>query len=593
MNLPYRWIESTAWELGFFGLPSRIPWPADVEPSVANADPFEMDHLLRAIELMGAEASPPWKSFAAAATIFDDLTEALEDVEIGRARELLDEVERLHPGTAFSLFHQAFVARHEARHEDAIDLYQAAAAKVPRLAPIWNNLGVVLALVGRRDDAIRAFHKALDCAPNDPTALEGLTQLRVLIKLRQAQDGNQVAYVDVPTFRRMASEQLAPLARDPEQLLAFAEQLLRDGFVPDVGLRALQAAAELRPADRRTLLLLGAAYRAVGEPQQARDVFHRCTQAHPNEPEPFFRLAEIRNLMGDAGSARAAVDRALEIDPNFQPALSLRFEVKPGEHDPAKEQQLSDFGEQRNSWMAFVLASSLCRERGDHGRAVRWAERALQLAPELEEPLLHFTAVLGDARDVTTLAKIVKPRVESGQFTRLLDWQYAHVLRQLGLSRDAVAVLRKAAAASDAADEFKAACATTIEAWSGLLTGSGIRLEVHPSGILLRDVLLTLPDGDGGVILGAGASLPVETAFPWGAKSSETMVALQQGQTGSARTPQPLGVFRVSRIQTMPTEGTTVQCEIAARPDGALHFRASQNGRRLPVAWSPPRQRQG
>ena len=25
---PFVWIDSTSWELGFFGLPQRIPWPA-------------------------------------------------------------------------------------------------------------------------------------------------------------------------------------------------------------------------------------------------------------------------------------------------------------------------------------------------------------------------------------------------------------------------------------------------------------------------------------------------------------------------------------------------------------------------------------
>jgi len=334
--------------------------------------------------------------------------------------------------------------------------------------------------------------------------------------------------------------------------------------------------------------MLGAAYRSGGQLEKAREVIERCTQAHPEAAEPFFHLAQIWNLSGDAGKERAALDETLQRDPNFQPALGLRFEIKQGEHDPAKEQRLIDFGEQRSSWMAFVLASSLCRERGDHARAIRWAERALQLAPEVEEPLLHFTAVLGDARDVTRLATVIKPKVESGRFSRRLDWQYAHVLRQLGLVQDAIAALRKVASAADAPDDFKAACATTIDAWAGLLTGTAIPLEVHTSGVLLRDVLLALADGDGGVILSAGIALPAQVTFPWRAHGSETVVALQQGQTGSTRKPQPLGFFKMRRIQPVSDQPMTVDCEVSARPDGALHFRASQNGRRLPVSWAPP-----
>ena len=32
------WIDSTSWEPPFFGLPQRIPWPADVDPALANSD---------------------------------------------------------------------------------------------------------------------------------------------------------------------------------------------------------------------------------------------------------------------------------------------------------------------------------------------------------------------------------------------------------------------------------------------------------------------------------------------------------------------------------------------------------------------------
>src|SRR4051812_47681630 len=45
-----RWIKSTSWELPFFGLPQEIPWPADVDPAIANQSPFEVEHLLNAIE---------------------------------------------------------------------------------------------------------------------------------------------------------------------------------------------------------------------------------------------------------------------------------------------------------------------------------------------------------------------------------------------------------------------------------------------------------------------------------------------------------------------------------------------------------------
>src|SRR6266478_3124685 len=108
-----RWIDSTSWELPFYGLPSHIPWPDDVDPAVANRAPFEVEHLLRAVELMGAEAPQPWPAFLEASDYFADLLEALEDKELPRALEALEEIDRLLPDTSFSLFHRAFIARRE------------------------------------------------------------------------------------------------------------------------------------------------------------------------------------------------------------------------------------------------------------------------------------------------------------------------------------------------------------------------------------------------------------------------------------------------------------------------------------------------
>ena len=180
--------------------------------------------------------------------------------------------------------------------------------------------------------------------------------------------------------------------------------------------------------------------------------------------------------------------------------------------------------------------------------------------------------------------------VESGKFTKRLDWNYAQVLRQLGLTQDAIAVLRKAAA-GDVPDDFKASAALTIDAWAGFLTGSGVPLEVHSGGFLKRPVLLALADGDGGVIVNAGTQLPREGSFPWRANSSEVTIALQQGETGGGAEPHALGAYVVRGVQAAATNTSSIECHVTAMPDGALHFRATQNGRKLPVGWTPPRQR--
>ena len=63
-------------------------------------------------------------------------------------------------------------------------------------------------------------------------------------------------------------------------------------------------------------------------------------------------------------------------------------------------------------------------------------------------------------------------------------------------------------------------------------------------------------------------------------------VRLQQGQRAKNAEPHFLGAFKVRGFQPGPDGSSTIQCHIVAQPDGGLHFRASQNGRKLQVGWT-------
>ena len=580
----FRWVESTSWELDFFGLPHRIPWPQDVDPAVANNDPFEIEHMLRAIGAMGAELTQPWKSFDQAAAHLDELADAIDDSEATEAGELLAQFELLHPGTSFGLFHRGTVARLEGREDDAIALFRAATEKTPNISAIWNNLGVMHAMRGQRDEALAAFKKSLEISPNDRTALEGLAQLRAVIKLlRDPNDPESAAFVDPQTFAKMVAQQLQQVVNDPDKLLQQGEHLLQQGFAPELGLQALQRAHALRPTDRRTVFGLTAAYRMAGQLEQARATIEPYTGQAPTDPEGFFHLAQICSATGDTAGEATALDAVLALDPNAQAPLGIRFGLTPTEHDPKKEQALVKFGEERKSWMAFILASNIARKRADSPTAVKWAERAHEIAPDSEDVLLHYTAALGEARGFEKLVSIIKPIIDSGKFTKRLDWNYAQTLQQMGLTNDAIGVLRKAIA-GEVPDEFKASATLMIDAWSGLVAGCGVPLEIHQSGFLQRPVVLVLDDGDGGFVLKAGTRLPSESNFPWRAGAAEVQVRLQQGQSGGGAEPRGLGAFVVRGVQPA---AKTIDCHLVGLPDGALHFRASQGGRRLQVGWAP------
>ena len=593
MNAPFSWIDCPAWELDFFALPHRIPWPAGVPEEDAKKQPFDAGNLLRGIELLEEHepaAAAPWSGFLNAAEHIENLNEALQDSEYVQAAESLAAIEREHPGTPFRMFHSAFLERQNGRDAEALALYEQAAQKAPGLGFIWSHFGGMLGEAGRRDEAVAAFRNALQSNPNDPLALEGLVQLRVAVKLfKDPKDPKSVIYLPVEQYRTMSAQQIEALAKEPDQLVSFGEFHLQQGHTPEVAVQALEKALEVRPSHPRTMVALAAGYRTAGQHERALELLKNVTEIEPSNPWGFFHLAQACNTAGDKAGETSALDRVLALDPNFQPAIGIRFGIDPANPSKETEDRIAAFGAEKGSWMALLIASSVARDRGDLAASQDCAERAHGLNPDAEEVLLHLSSILADTKDAQKLADIIEPAVRLGKYTKRLDWNYAQALRHLDRTGEAIALLRDAASAEGTPQDFKQAAAVTIDFWNGLLADGGVKLEVHRSPALRRPVLLALDDGDGGVILGGGKALPAEHRFPFrtaAAGDTQARVRLQQGQTGGDPAPTPLGMFTVSGIRAGAGGPTNIECFVGATNDGTLRFGAMQDGRKLQVVWS-------
>ncbi len=491
MSASVRWIETTSWELDFYGLPHTIPWPDDADPAAAEAHPLNLETLLEGIDRLGDIATEPWVGFRAASNLFQDLSEALQEGEVVSSQRLLEEIDRLHPGSAFVQFQLGNLARLEGNDQAAVAILNDAIQKAPTVAPIWSSLGNLLAQGGHRAEAGQAFRKALELNPEDHNALEGLVKLRELVRLmRQTEEGKpdakSVGYVDMDTFRQMVSGQIDDLASEPDQLLALADQLMRDGLLLDVITSALEKARDIRPDHARTLLMLATAYRAAQRNEEVLEAVKRFTELEPNEATGFMHLAQAYNALGDTENEKAALEQVLKVDPNFHAAIGIRFELSAGEHDPLKEETLSKWASAAGSHMGHLIASSIARTRGDAAAALRHADNAYALAPEQEEVLLHLSAVLGEARELNRLATQIRPAIESRQYSVRLDWNFSQTLYQHGFKDEASAILRRAIAQENAPDDFKAMASAALENWAGLLTGCGVPIQTREGSHLTR-----------------------------------------------------------------------------------------------------------
>lgn len=159
----------------------------------------------------------------------------------------------------------------------------------PRLALPWNNLGNVLVESGRSDDALGAYERASEAAPDSPAPwVNRANLLRRLGRLAEAE----------PAAR--TTVELRP--QDPEAWFCLARILIERGKVPD-GLQANARGVALAPAGTvgrdqvlRSLVLLG-------RHDEAAALYREWLVEQPDDPVARHQLAAVG---GAAPPSRAA-----------------------------------------------------------------------------------------------------------------------------------------------------------------------------------------------------------------------------------------------------------------------------------------------
>ncbi len=202
-------------------------------------------------------------------------------------------------------------------------------------APFWR--GVVLAGMGRHDDARKALEKALTLAPGDPAIIERRVELELA-------------------------------AKQPEAAVQLLEQELT------------RTPSRLEPA-----LLLARVHSVSGSPVAAERVLIEAAQRHADSPVAHYALALFLHTRGGRGDALAPARRALELEPRSVAAALLVAELE----DASPGAPFARVGYERvlalrpDQPAALVkLAGLLLAPPADPDRALGLAERARELRPD-------------------------------------------------------------------------------------------------------------------------------------------------------------------------------------------------------------------
>ncbi|MFN2421994.1 MAG: tetratricopeptide repeat protein [Gemmatimonadota bacterium] len=226
------------------------------------------------------------------------------------------------------------------RHEEAIARYREALRLAPRYARAHNNLGIALQTVGRLDEAVRHYRLALE---TDPGYARASHNLAIALEAKGEVD-------EAIRFYRLAIDADPKLAPAHVRLA----EVLRARGKPAEAIEHYRRGLEIEPDDARARLGLGFALGSTGRFPEAIAELREAIRLDPRWPAPLIALAELLARHPDPAIRR--------------PAEAVRL-----------AERAAALTERPDPAILAVLAAAQA-SAGEFGHAAETAERALALA---------------------------------------------------------------------------------------------------------------------------------------------------------------------------------------------------------------------
>lgn len=228
--------------------------------------------------------------------------------------------------------------------------------------------------------ATAAYRKIVELAPKDP-------QGPYLVGVALLAQGKRVeAQREFEASLSLAPAYLEPLAQLVS--IALAEEK------PDVAFERLQRQIRLVPNSGELQFLLGQTHRARGHLAHAETAYLKALDLQPDLFSPYLSLAEVYTQKGNDDQALAKLEGALRVNPHSPPALMLSGVLYERKGDFSRAQKAYEkvlAVNPRFAPAANKLAYLLAAHGGDNEKALQWAQRAKEAAPD--EP--HISDTLG------------------------------------------------------------------------------------------------------------------------------------------------------------------------------------------------------
>jgi cellulose synthase operon protein C len=335
----------------------------------------------------------------------------------------------------------------------ALEVIETLAKNEPANLAVLNMLGVARVAFGDRAGGRKAYEQLLARNPGYQGAILNLSSLDMaegkpdaarqrLMGLLKTDEKNVDAMTEMASIEEKAKrfdEAARWLDRarvDPKAAITagtrLAELHLRTGAID----KALTVAKEVLLREPENLAALGLVARvqlARGDSNSARQTLTDMARYANYDPAAQFEVARLQVAAGNDSGAAYSLDKALNTQPDFPPALVLRAEIEIRQHEFAKaEQRIKQIGEKSGGGaVALRLQGDLAMVRGQQSAALAAYGNALRKDDSTDMALRLYQAhvAAGDmAKGVAFLDKWQKNHPDNAVVLRTIG----DANRQLG-----------------------------------------------------------------------------------------------------------------------------------------------------------------
>lgn len=249
----------------------------------------------------------------------------MESREFDKAEDTLNSAASLAPDAPAISYRYARLALAKGDHDKAIELFKTAIDHNPLFVKAYNELGEIYENIGDLDSAIAYYELAYNISPANASRLLALAKLYYKAG-------------DTEKFDEMVRAAISDVRHD----VSTSGHLIGEMYLAkndnEKALAVLTKAHKKNHSDTSIMMSLSDAYRRVGQPEQAINIYKEIIAIAPDNANAHYNIGKTFLEMGVKDKAIEAIKKAWELNPLSKEIIAdlealIEREVAPRSHN--------------------------------------------------------------------------------------------------------------------------------------------------------------------------------------------------------------------------------------------------------------------